>query len=229
MSVSLAGDIALFSYPLPPFTVESGGQFSGPAPRVVAELRKAAGLSEAPVAVPVARLLADVEAGDGMGFPMARNAQREPKFQWVVKLYDDAFAFATLAPNPAVNSLDEGKKLGSVTVNNAGGPKNLLTATGGFTNMESANSELQNAAKLFAGNTDAWFSVSSGFRSIAAAQGLDPSKVVIGKPVFAIEGWLIASHNVPADVISKMRARYDAMKANGEYDAIMGPTIAATK
>jgi len=228
-SASNAADIALFSYPLPPFVVETNGQFSGPVPKVVAELRKAAGLSETPTSVPVARLLTDVEAGDAMGFPLARNPQREPKFEWIVKLYDDAFAFATLKPRAAVNTLDEGRALGSITVNNASAPKNLLTAAGGFNNLDSANSELQNASKLYNGNVDAWFSVASGFRPISQGQGLDPTQLVIGAAAKVIEVYLIGSHNLPPAVIEKMRQRFDAMKANGEYDAIMGPTLAASK
>lgn len=215
-----AADVVLYSYGLPPYTFDNKGEISGPAAKLVAELTKAAGLPEKATSVPVARLLATVAEGNGIGFPLARNAEREPKYKWIVKIYEDSFAFATLAPNKPVNTLEEAKALGSITVNNAGAPLNLLTKAG-FTNLDQANSEAQNASKLFAGHVPAWFSVASGFRPIARTVKQDPTKLVVGAPVHKIEVYLIGSPNLPDDTVKKIQTRFEAMKASGEYDAIM--------
>ena len=215
-----ADGIALYSYGLPPGTIEHKNGISGPVAQVVAELVRAAGVPGPPVAVPVARLLALVEDGNAMAFPLGYNAERAPKFRWVVKLFDDVFAFATVAPRPPVNGLGEGRTLALVTVNNAGAPKTVLTDAG-FANLDHVNSEGQNALRIFAGHADAWFGVRSSFKYLAEANKLDPSKLVIGAPVASISAWLIGSKNLSDDVVGKIQARFEEMKSNGEYDAIM--------
>jgi ABC-type amino acid transport substrate-binding protein len=215
-----AEEVAVYSYDLPPVVYDHRGEISGPAARIVAALCRTAGLSEKPVPVPVARLLTTVEEGRAIAFPLARNPEREPRFHWIVKLYDDSFSFATLKPHSPVLSLDQARRLPAVTVNNAGAPKNLLAAQG-FTNLDQANSEAQNAFKLFAGNVDAWFSVSSGFRPIARINGMDPARIEIGPPIHRVEAYLIGSKNLPESLVDRLRNRFAEMKANGEYDAIM--------
>ncbi|CAK0757344.1 hypothetical protein CCP1ISM_7280001 [Azospirillaceae bacterium] len=170
--------------------------------------------------LPVARLLVTVEEGSALGFPLARIPEREARFRWIVKLYDDSFSFATLAPHPPVNSLEEGRRLGAVTVNNASAPRNVLLAAG-FTNLDQANSEDQNALKLFAGNVDAWFSVTSTFRPLAEQNRADSSRLVIGAPVHPIEAYLIGSKSLSETLVQRIQDRFAAMKQSGEYAAIM--------
>lgn len=217
---SSAQDIQVNSYALQPVTVENNGLIEGPVAQIAHELLKAAGIDQQIPAVPVARLLATMEQGGIIGFPLARNPEREPKYQWIVEAYKDGFSFATIAPDVAVDTLDEGRTLTAVTVNNNSAPFNMLNRSG-FTNLDIANSEQLNAAKLYAGNVDAWFSVASGFKPIAVSQELDADKLVIGKPVQDISVWIVGSKDIPAEIVEKMRARFDEMVGNGEYDAIM--------
>ena len=44
---------------------------------------------------------------------------------------------------------------------------------------------------------------------------------MIGAPVASISAWLIGSKNLSDDVVGKIQARFEEMKSNGEYDAIM--------
>lgn len=224
ISAALAEPITLYSYNLPPRTQEMGGRIIGPLAHIVERLVEAAGLPPEATPAPVARLLSLVAAGNALGYPLARDPTREPRFQWIVELYQDSFAFVTLAPAAAVNTLNEARLLSSVGVNQASAPKNLLTAAQ-FTNLDIANSEAQNAAKLFAGNISAWFSVTSAFAPIAQAHNFDTSRLVIGAPVHPISAWLIGSKDLPEAVVQKIRAKFAAMKASGEYDSIMAGTL----
>ncbi|HEV7372943.1 ABC transporter substrate-binding protein [Arenibaculum sp.] len=217
---SNAQDVQVNSYALQPMTVENNGVIEGPVAQLVHEMLKAAGVDQQIPAVPVARLLATMEQGGIIGFPLARNPEREPKYQWIVQAYKDGFSFATIAPDAAVDSFEDAQKLTAVTVNNNSAPFNMLNRNG-FTNLDIANSEQLNAAKLYAGNVDAWFSVASGFKPIATSQGLDAGKLVIGKPVQDISVWVVGSKDIPAEIVEKMRARFDEMVKSGEYDAIM--------
>ena len=220
-NAAVANDIKVYSYNLPPVTLEVGGEIIGPAASLVDALLRAAGLvQEMATAAPVARVLSIVEEGRALGFPLARDPVRESRFKWVVELYQDSFAFVTIAPAPAVNSFDQARGLASVGVNQASSPRNVLTAAG-FTNLDLANSEAQNAAKLFAGNISTWFSAASTFRPSVLARGLDASKLVIGAPVYPISAWLIGSKDLPDDLVEKMRAAFAEMKMDGRYDAIM--------
>ena len=119
---SVAGELAVFSYALPPGTYETNQTITGPVADVVAELSRAAGLSQRPIPLPVSRLLVEVEHGEGIGFPLARNPTREPHFEWIVELYTDAFAFVTLAPHAPVNSFEAARLLSTITVNNRSAP-----------------------------------------------------------------------------------------------------------
>jgi|GEM_PF-2558539 len=217
----LPRELALFSYPLPPVTEDDGAYVKGPIALIVAELMKGVNLPTRPLSVPVARLLVEVEAGQGIGFPLARNPAREPHFTWIVKLYADAFAFATLAPAPTVNSFDEARRLEAITVNNNSAPYNRLIAAGGFTNLDIANSEFNNALRLYAGITTAWFSVRSGFKPIAEANGLDSSRLGIGAPVHEIDVWLIGPTTLAPAMVDRIRKQFEALRASGEYNRIM--------
>lgn len=218
---SSAQDVQVNSYALQPMTVEDNGVVEGPVAQLVHEMVKAAGIDQPQIpAVPVARLLATMEQGGIIAFPLARNPEREPKYQWIVQAYKDGFSFATIAPDTAVDDFDQAQELTAVTVNNNSAPFNMLNRNG-FTNLDIANSEQLNAAKLYAGNVDAWFSVASGFKPIAVSQGLDASRLVIGKPVEEISVWVVGSKDIPAEIVEKMRARFDEMVQSGEYNAIM--------
>jgi len=214
-------ELLLFSYPLPPGTEDDGAWIKGPVSALVAELMKSVNLPTRPLSVPVARLLVEVEAGHGLGFPLARNPAREPHFTWIVKLYADAFAFATLAPAAAVGSFDEARRLGAITVNNNSAPYNLLVTKGGFTNLDIANSEFNNALRLYAGFADAWFSVRSGFRPIADANQLDSTRLVIGASVHDIGAWLIGPPALAPSIIDRIQRRFEALRESGDYSRIL--------
>ena len=220
-AIADAASLQTFSYPLPPFTYEDGDRITGPLTRVVAELTKAAGLPAPAVSIPVARLLVEVEQGGGVGFPLARNSEREPHFQWIVELYRDSFGFATLASVGKIDSLAGARQLNRITVNRDSAPFNFLTAIGGFANLDIANSELQNAAKLFGGRSEAWFSVRSGFRPIARLHGFDPQQIMIGDPIDHVSAWLIGPRSLPEPTVAAIRSRFDQLKTSGDYDLIM--------
>ncbi|CAK0747702.1 putative PBPb domain-containing protein [Azospirillaceae bacterium] len=217
-----AEDMRVLSYPLPPVTYEQDGFVQGPAARVVVELLKAVDVKAPAASVSVARLLTEVEyGGNVVGFPLARNPEREPLFTWIVEIYQDAFSFATLASIPRVNNLDQARALNLITVNNRSAPLNYLNAAGGFTNLDVANSEIQNALKLFTGRVDAWFSVRSGFRAIARINGFDPDQMHIGDVIHPVTAWMIGPKNMDAAFVAKIRQRLTEIKGTGFYSEIM--------
>ncbi|CAK0747717.1 hypothetical protein CCP2SC5_140019 [Azospirillaceae bacterium] len=225
-----AQELRVFSYPLAPMTYEENGYVGGPLARLVMEtLRVVDNVSEKPISIPVARLLAEVESGAGVGFPLARDSRREPAFEWIVEIYQDSFGFATLSPTPRVDTLEQARALNMITVNNGSSPLNFLRTIGQFNNLDLANSEIQNGLKLYTGRVDAWFSVRTGFRPIARVNNFDPSQLIIGAPVHAISAWMIGSKTIPRPQIEAIRKRFAEIKISGFYDKIMQETLDVEK
>ncbi|CAK0754669.1 hypothetical protein CCP2SC5_10081 [Azospirillaceae bacterium] len=218
-------ELHLFSYPQPPMTYEKNGFLEGPLVRLVQETLKGVEISRKPIATPVARLLLEVESGQGVGFPLSRNSEREPHFKWIIELYKDSFGFATLHPNPRIDTLEQGRTLGSITVNNGSAPLNFLKAAGQFENLDIAYSELQNGLKLFTKRVDAWFTVRTLFRPIARLSDFDSTQVIIGAPIYITSVWMIGSKNIHQSQIETIQKNFEELKSSGIYDMIMRESL----
>lgn len=214
-----AEPIRFINIVIPPFVEEANGKAAGPAVELAAELARSAGISYEVALLPQARLAEELQKPGRVAIAMVRTPQREPNFLWIGEVHADALAFATVKPNPAIDSMDAAKGAGLVGALMNSVPADILQKNG-FSSLELVTSEAFNAKKLDAGRIKGWFASEAAMRTIWRSQALDSSKLQVGKPVIPLPFWIFATKDVPAEVVEKMRTRYQEMKANGEYDRI---------
>ncbi len=209
---------------LAPYVFVDGTAVKGPAIDLARALAAGAGLEPQIQAMPVARMLDEARDGNHIIVDLARTPEREDKFTWIAEIADDAFVFATRAPAPPINSLDEAKGLAKIAATNAGAPAMFLGAHG-IAGVNPANSEVTAAKLLATQRVDAWFTAKQIARFSWKQAGEEPSTLVIGNPVLRTPFWIFATKDVAPDLIAKMQERYAAMKASGEYQKIVAPLL----
>lgn len=216
---SIAGPIQAISYPLPPLVEERDGRAIGPAIEVLRELAKAAGVDQRVEVAPLPRVLQEIADGDRIAVAMTRTAERESKYTWICTLYPDFFAFATIQPNPKLDTVERAISAGTIGTLGGGSQVSMLQNFG-VKDIASVSNQQLNAAKLEAGRIQSWFSPATVMKHVWRQEGRDPAKLQIGNSIAELTFWALASKNIPPEVIEKMQKRCAEMKQNGEYDKI---------
>ena len=207
---------------IPPLAILQDGQ--PPSGVVVDVLRgslERAGYSRFEfMTLPFARVHERLERGDVDMAVVARSPERLQNFPPGPTLYHDDLVFITRADHAAVDSFEDGKKLGSVGVVKGSLTDGFL-ARQGDANLQATPSFEANLKKLEAGHIEAWFVNLSTGVSVLRQAGVPLSSVRIGNAVFGIDFVPIFSPKGDQELPKAVEDGLAALKSDGSYTAIL--------
>ncbi|MDT0605024.1 MULTISPECIES: ABC transporter substrate-binding protein [Thalassotalea] len=159
-------------------------------------------------------------------FSMLRSDEREEKFIWIGKLFTIKSYFAALKANSniQVSSIEQAKQYVVGAIRHDLAENYLLNK--GFThkkNLYVSNKYPALWSQLYTGKTDLVFTNSIIWRHEILGASFDPAKVALVYEIndFASDLYLAAHLATDKTVINKVKASFDAIKADGRYHQIM--------
>jgi polar amino acid transport system substrate-binding protein len=202
-----AEQVTLHYFDLPPLTYEQNGQPAGAAQMLARSVTEGLDIDAPFEPMPLRRLEFEARSHPIVIAAITRNARREESYQWIGRICTDAFVMASRAPNGAIDSLDQARRLKSIAVV-AGASNELFLREQGFTNLDVAASIELEVRRLAEGHDDAWFAPRAGVIHAWKAAGYDPAQLRFGAPIVPMPIWMAASPAVPAALVETLRARF---------------------
>ncbi len=217
-----ATEVAVLASDLAPLSVPNNPERPGFNVELVKALFQRAEIPYTLAFLPWARAQYEVtQQPDAVIIGLARIASREAAYKWVVPLIDTHVVFFTTRKTGAIDTVEEARRLNSITVR-AETPFAARLAENGFQQppVEPAQSEEINARKLQAGRADAWLTYDLRGLSTWKQQGFDAAELVRGKPISSETVYLAANLLFPEDTAERLRAALAAITKDGTYEAI---------
>ncbi|MEM5477436.1 transporter substrate-binding domain-containing protein [Pacificibacter sp. AS14] len=214
-----AEPITVFTADLPPFVIEAEGGDLGSMREILNEMALRAGIELDYKIQPWTRSQKDAQkTPNALIIPVGRNPSREPNYNWVVKTIVTNELF--VSGGDPVNSLDDAKKLKSVTAL-AGSPRERKLNEAGLTNVNvSRNTEL--AAKLLtSGRADAWYTLDHRALYAIKSLGVSTDSVKLGTALSSTDLWVASSKEFDPAIAAALVKALEDMRADGAYDAIV--------
>jgi polar amino acid transport system substrate-binding protein len=202
-----AEQVALHYFDLPPLTFEQNGQPAGAAQALARSITEGLDIDAPSDSMPLRRLEFEAKTHPIIIAAITRTARREDSYQWIGRICTDAFVMASRAPNDAIDSLDEARRLKSIAVA-AGASNESFLREQGFTNLDVAASIELEVRRLAEGHDDAWFAPRAGVIRAWTAAGHDPAQLRFGAAIVPMPIWMAASPSVPAALVETLRARF---------------------
>ncbi len=155
--------------------------------------------------------------------PFTRNAEREPKYNWVSKIYDAETIFITQKGTAKINSMADakGKKIGVLLGSSY--ETAILNSKNGFntSDIEAVPIDVTNAKKLEAGKINTWYTGVIGAIATFASENIDKSKFEFGNKIDVEENYIATAKNTDASLVKKVKDAIDSFKKTPEYLAII--------
>jgi polar amino acid transport system substrate-binding protein len=218
-----ATDLRLLTHPLAPFTVGTSANLSGLAVEVARGILKRTGDGSAIATEPFTRVLQDIQAGPStIGFIVARTPAREPTMQWVGPIVSTGVYLYKKAGSPvSITTLEDARKLAHIGVARGNADEKFLTEQG-FKNLDLSDNQQLDLKKLQLGRLDATPISEIVFSTMVHEAGLQASDFE-RTPVKFYDSTVYfgVSPDVPKSTVQAWQDALDAMKASGEYAAIV--------
>jgi polar amino acid transport system substrate-binding protein len=217
-NASAQGAIKAYTADLAPWTIPANKAKPGFAYEVMSEMAKRSGLKVDMEIVPWRRGQQEIQdAPNTMGFHLFRTPDREAKYAWHFGILESSVLF--VSTGKPVNSIEEAKRLSRVVVL-AGTPQETDMKNAGATNVDVVDKVEAAVRMLDSGRVDAFFTVAERALFAWAEAGLPHDKLVLGKPQRTDQLYVASNKQMPAGSIEKLKAAFDAMKADGTVAAI---------
>lgn len=152
--------------------------------------------------------------------PLNRTPEREARFQWLVKLYAQRFAFLTLAGRPRIDTLEQARE---ARVGGLRGSSNLdkLLALGLQPGrIYQANSVTDMHRALERGLVDAVYGSELIHTDAWQRSGRDPARLQPGLALESADIWLAAQSGITDTEQARLRGCHAAMAADGSLERI---------
>ncbi len=210
-----SGEIVAVSYP--PLMIEDAQQ-PGFAIEIIEEAERRIGVNSRVNFLPFARAIKTVKRSTEIIHPaLYRNSERELDYTWIARIHVVSNAFLTVGP--AVNSLEEARRLKTIGVEDKTAMEIFLTSQG-FTNLEVAASASENARKLAAGRIDAWFLTDIlGLWTWKQFGMSDP--LTVGISISSSDVYIVGGKQFSASLAERYRSAIESMYADGTILAII--------
>jgi polar amino acid transport system substrate-binding protein len=206
----------------PPYVVEQDGLGAGPAVELVQQLARATGIDPAVRVVPFQRAVMALDQGGSLYPALLRTPPRENRYTWIGEVYADRAVFFTRTSSPVISSLDAASRLPRISVMR-GSELQVMLQSFGLENFETTNSEADNARLLRAGRIDGWFALRAIGRATWAELDFRPAELRAGESFAVVPFWIAGSPDLPQPLVARLRAAYQAMRADGRYRRIIAP------
>ncbi|WGL59878.1 transporter substrate-binding domain-containing protein [Pigmentibacter sp. JX0631] len=155
--------------------------------------------------------------------PFTRNAEREPNYNWVSKLYDAETVFITKKGTTKLNSISEakGKKigvlLGSSYETAISNEKNGLNKA----DIEAVPNDATNAKKLEATKIYAWYTGVIGAIATFNVEKMAIDSFEFGNKIDIEENYIATSKGTAKELVEKVKDAIEAFKKTAEYKTII--------
>lgn len=218
--------VVLLTENFPPYNMAINGKnfaqednIDGIAVDIIKEMFKRAGVKYSlTLRFPWDRIynLALEKPGYGV-FVAARLPEREELFKWVGPIGPDDWVLLAKGDNPiSLTSLDQAKKY-RIGAYKGDAISEYLTEKG----VEHSTSlrDQENARKLMAGQIDLWATGDPAGRYLAKQEGISGLRTVLRFD--SAELYLALNKDIPDEIVSKLQAALNQMRAEGFVDDIL--------
>ncbi|WP_028536518.1 substrate-binding periplasmic protein [Paludibacterium yongneupense] len=147
-------------------------------------------------------------------FPVARTAQRETSFLWLLPLLEDDYVLVSTGSIPArpLSGLTVGVVRGSMLVD--------FATRAGYDHLDLSTDEGENLRKLMAGRFRVWLTGRTRALEQMRKQGLDPARFHFSGPLHHFVVYAAASPHFDPLQAQRWRQAYAAMRTDGTLAAI---------
>lgn len=205
---------------LPPFTFPDKPERPGFYVEVAKAAFEKAGLPFSVEFQPWARAQANTLARPGLFIlGLAHTPERDQKFKFAAEVAAHDICFISLKPHAPINSLEEARNAGPITVRK-GTVFEALLRDAGLTNIELSQTDAQSARQLSKGHLQAWLIYDQAATFTWHVIDADPADLVIGAPIHRESVYLAASKDTPDEMIRKVHDAVQTVRADGTYDRI---------
>lgn len=221
LSAQRAAPLTLVTSDLPPMSMAGGPGQRGMLLDLVDAMLKLADLPAQPEFVPWARaMLRATERPRTLIVPLNRTPDREARFQWLVKLYAQRFAFITLAGKPRIDTIEQARRL---RIAGLRGSSNLeaLRQQGvqmGRVYQSTSVGDMQRA--LQRGLVDAMYGSELIHTDTWRRNGHDPAQLQAGLVLESADIWLAAHSGITDAEKTRLQQAHDALLADGSAERI---------
>lgn len=216
-----AEPLTLVTSELPPMAIPGEAGQRGVMLDLVEAVLKQAGLPAQPQFFPWARaMLVASEKPRTLIVPLNRTPDREGRFQWLVKLHAQHFAFMTLAGKPRVDTIEQARRLriaslrGSSNLNKLKQegiePSRVYQSTG--------VSDMQRA--LERGLVDALYGSELIHTDSWRRSGRDPALLQTGLTLESADIWLAAQGGVTEAELARLQQAHKTLLADGSVERL---------
>lgn len=213
--------LTLVTSELPPMAMAGKPGQRGVLLDLVEAVLKQADLVARPEFFPWARaMLMASETPRTLIMPLNRTADREPRFQWLLKLYAQRFAFVTLAPKPRVESIEQARRLRIASLRGSSSLA-VLQEQGLKTSriyQSTSISDMQRA--LEHGLVDALYGSEIIHTDAWRRSGRDPARLQTGLMLESADIWLAAQGGVSEAEQARLTAAHEALLADGSVERL---------
>ncbi len=221
LSAPSPAPLALVSSDLPPMSTPGAPGQRGVLMDLVEAMLKLAELPAQPEFFPWARaMLLAAERPRTLIVPLNRTPDRETKFQWLVKLYAQRFAFITLAGQPRVQTLAQARRLRITGLRGSSNLDTLLQqgVPSGSIYPSASVSDMQRA--LERGLVDAMYGSELIHTDTWRRHGRDPAQLQTGLALESAGIWLAAQGGITEAEQARLKQAHDTLLANGSVERI---------
>lgn len=206
----------------PPYVTEIDGEPSGPALVLAQRIAAHAGLAPTIRVLPFQRAVLQLDLGGTLYPALLRTPQREARYAWIGMVHADRAVFFTRSGAGTVDTLDQARRTSLIGVLRGSELLPLLQSYG-LDNIHVASSEIENARLLQAGRITAWFALNAVGQATAQELGIAAAELKAGDSFAQLSFWVVASLNLPPELIDALRDGYTRLRQSGEYNRIMLP------
>jgi polar amino acid transport system substrate-binding protein len=207
---------------LPPFATDPRSDNPGALAEVVEELARRVAAPVRVEQVPWKRAMLLSEHQQRLAiFPLTRSSEREPKFRWLVRLFQENTIFVANAGRSDIDVQNPGSlKQYSVAVVRGSAHVAQLRADG-MTRLVEVT-DVQGAVKMVRdGIVDLLYGSETIFRDLPAAMGYTENMFKYGSPAHAADIWLGGSLDFSEADAAEFQAAMRSMQKDSTYTRIL--------
>jgi polar amino acid transport system substrate-binding protein len=153
--------------------------------------------------------------------PLTRTPEREAKFQWLVKLYQQRFAFITPAAKRSVNNLNDARQLKIVVLRGSPNVAQLLNHQISAANIVEESSVEMMLKDLDTGIVDAIYGGDVINMETVRSSGRKTQDYYVGMMLESGDIWLASSGGFTRSEIDALQDAYNTLKKDGTYSRLL--------
>lgn len=205
----------------PPSTIVKNDTLSGISVDIVREIQRRTGDSTRIEVFPWARAYTMASTTpDVVLFATTRTPERDPLFRWIGPIFSIKWGFYALKGKGRPLSSLEDAKTGVIIGTYKDDAREQYLKSQGFTNLESASTQMINIRKLKAGRIDLLVSTNIGVSTMPESAGLKPGELVNVFTFKEVDLYIVFSRGSDEATVAAWEKAFKGMQEDGTLAAI---------